>query len=146
MKHFLLPLLSVLILTACQHDVPFAYRMDIQQGNVLPPEKIDEVKVGMNAYQVEALLGAPISRDTFKQNRWDYVYYFKKNHKPVVQRRASIYFDSNGVVTSVSRHDSAAPPSGSAPAVDKSQSDPVPPPASQESPFDQKSPPDVPVN
>jgi outer membrane protein assembly factor BamE len=146
MKQFLLPLLSVLILTACQHDVPFAYRMDIQQGNVLPPEKIDEVKVGMNAYQVEALLGAPISRDTFEQSRWDYVYYFKKNHKPLVERKVSIYFDANGVVTSVLRHDSASPPSDPAPTDDKSLSDPVPPPASQESQFDQKSPPDVPVN
>jgi outer membrane protein assembly factor BamE len=103
MKHVLLSLCCLIFLVACQHDVPFAYKMDIQQGNVLPPEKVDQVKVGMSYLQVEALLGAPISRDSFEQARWDYVYYFKKNHKPIVERKVSVYFDENANVSRIER-------------------------------------------
>lgn len=107
MKKVLLSTASLILLTACQHDVPFAYKMDIQQGNILPAEKVSQVKVGMTQAQVEQLLGAPISRDTFQQNRWDYVYYFKKNHKPVEEERLLVYFNGQGIVEKVERHGSA---------------------------------------
>jgi outer membrane protein assembly factor BamE len=116
MKHVLFFLLCLGLLTACQHDVPFAYKMDIQQGNILKPEKIKQVKVGMSQSEVDALLGAPISRDTFKQTRWNYVYYLKKNHEPVVERQVVIYFDDAGRVSRV--EDLAPAPEADVPPAD----------------------------
>lgn len=102
MKQVLLAIFCMVLLTACKHDVPFAYKMDIQQGNMIEPEDVAQVKVGMTQAQVDYLLGMPISRDTFKQHRWDYVYYLKKNHEPVEERHLTVFFDEHGVVSSVS--------------------------------------------
>lgn len=102
MKHVLLSIFCLFFLSACQHYVPFAYKMDIQQGNTLKPEDVEKVKVGMTRSQVAQILGDPISRDTFEQNRWDYVYYLKQNHKPVVERHLTLYFNKKGEVSRVS--------------------------------------------
>lgn len=114
MKYVLLAALSVILLTACKHDVPFAYKMDVQQGNVLDPKKIDQIKVGMTRPEIEQVLGATISRDTFQQTRWDYVYYFKKNHKPLEERRLVMFFDGQNVLKKLenvaSSRDVALPP------------------------------------
>lgn len=101
MKQVLLSLVCLVLLTACKHDVPFAYKRDVQQGNVLEQADVDKVKVGMTQSQVANLLGMPISRDTFKQHRWDYVYYLKKNHEPVEQRHLTVFFDGSGVVEKI---------------------------------------------
>jgi outer membrane protein assembly factor BamE len=98
MKNALLIILSLFLLTACKHDIPFAYKMDIQQGNMLEPEDVEQIKVGMSKAQVDHILGMPISRDTFKQDRWDYVYSLKKNHEPIEQRHLTLYFDRQGLV------------------------------------------------
>jgi len=98
MKNLLLAALCLLLLTACQHDIPFAYKMDIQQGNMLEPEDVEQIKVGMSKAQVDQLLGMPISRDTFKHDRWDYVYSLKENHEPIEQRHLTLYFDHQGLV------------------------------------------------
>ena len=125
MKHVLLAGLCLVLLTACKHDVPFAYKMDIQQGNILKPEKVDQIKVGMTQTQVDEILGKlSISRDTFQQNRWDYVYYLKKNHKPVDEQRLTLYFNADGVVQRVVSSPAAVvPPSGPTPVADKSLND-----------------------
>jgi outer membrane protein assembly factor BamE len=101
MKNLLLATLCLFLLTACKHDIPFAYKMDIQQGNMLEPEDVEQIKVGMSKAQVDHLLGMPISRDTFKQDRWDYVYYLRKNNEPVEQRHLTVYFDHEGLVERV---------------------------------------------
>jgi outer membrane protein assembly factor BamE len=134
MKQVLLTIFCLIFLVACHHEVPFAYKIDVQQGNVLPQEKVDQLKEGMTAIEVEALLGAPISRNTFKQDRWDYLYYLKKNRKPVVEKKVSVYFDRSGRVIKIDRASSASEPSPEAgeqssdqqPVVDKSQSYPDP--------------------
>jgi len=59
MKNALLIILSLFLLTACQHDIPFAYKMDIQQGNMLDPEDVEQIKVGMSKAQVDHILGMP---------------------------------------------------------------------------------------
>jgi outer membrane protein assembly factor BamE len=98
MKKNFLSILCVLLLVACQTNVPFAYKMDIQQGNILEPEEVEQIQVGMTKSQVDELLGMPISRDTFKHDRWVFVYSLKKNHEPVELRHLTLYFDRQGTV------------------------------------------------
>src|SRR5262245_52290145 len=52
-------LLAALALAAC------VYRMDIQQGNLLDVEQVEQVEVGMTRSQVRFLLGTPMVIDSF---------------------------------------------------------------------------------
>lgn len=112
MKNLLFVALCLLLLASCKHDIPFAYKMDVQQGNMLEPEDVEQVKVGMSKAQVDQLLGMPISRDTFKRNRWDYVFSLKRNHEVIEQRHLTLYFNEQGLVEQiVSSPEPASPPS-----------------------------------
>jgi len=76
--------------------VPFkAYRIDIQQGNAVTPEMVSKLKPGMTRAQVRFVLGTPLLVDTFRENRWDYVYYFEKPNEPRVYRHLAVFFKSD---------------------------------------------------
>lgn len=78
---FTLFLACALVLTGC------VYRIDIQQGNLLEEEAIEQVEVGMTESQVRFLLGTPMVADTFHQDRWDYMYYFRKGRARKAEKR-----------------------------------------------------------
>lgn len=85
-------LLVMLALAAC------VYRIDIQQGNLLDDEDIDQVEVGMTRSQVQFLLGTPMIADSFHRDRWDYAYYLRRGRSPdVVQRWVVVHFDNDRV-------------------------------------------------
>ena len=86
-------LLSVLALAGC------VYRIDIQQGNLVDQEDIDQVEVGMSRSAVQFLLGTPMVADSFHQERWDYPYYLKRGRSRDIERRWFIvYFEGDQVV------------------------------------------------
>ncbi len=83
-------------LLACSACV---YRIDIQQGNLLEEDAIDQVELGMTQSQVQFLLGTPMIADAFHQNRWDYTYYFRRGRsRNVDQRWFIVYFEDDRVV------------------------------------------------
>jgi outer membrane protein assembly factor BamE len=85
-------LLVMLALAAC------VYRIDIQQGNLLDDEDIDQVEVGMTRSQVQFLLGTPMIADSFHRDRWDYAYYLRRGRSPdVTQRWVVVHFDNDRV-------------------------------------------------
>jgi len=62
-------------LTGCAlSDLPFAYQPDVQQGNIITEEMIEQLRPGMTKRQVQYVLGSPAIRDIFRENRWDYVH------------------------------------------------------------------------
>src|SRR5688572_26287847 len=63
------------------------YRMDIQQGNLLDAEQVDQLEVGMTRSQVRFLLGTPMVIDAFDANRWDYIYSLRYGRSRKVTRR-----------------------------------------------------------
>ena len=74
------------------------YRINVQQGNYLDDKRIRELKVGMTKRQVEFLLGTPAIRDSFHQNRWDYVFYFRNGKTDRVNKRnLVVIFDGDRV-------------------------------------------------
>ena len=86
-------LLSALALAGC------VYRIDIQQGNLVDQEDIDQVEVGMSRSAVQFLLGTPMVADSFHQERWDYPYYLKRGRSRDIERRWFIvYFEGDQVV------------------------------------------------
>jgi outer membrane protein assembly factor BamE len=74
------------------------YRMDIQQGNLLDAEQVDQVEVGMTRSQVRFLLGTPMVIDSFDADRWDYVYSLRRGHeRKVTKRHLVVWFDGDKV-------------------------------------------------
>lgn len=85
-------LLLAFLATGC------VYRMDIQQGNLLDAEQIDQVEVGMTRSQVRFLLGTPMVLDSFNPDRWDYVYRLQRGHKRKIgKHHLVIWFESDKV-------------------------------------------------
>jgi len=74
------------------------YRMDIQQGNLLGREQVDQLEVGMTRSQVRFLLGTPMVVDVFDPDRWDYVYRFERGKsRKVTRRHLIVWFDGDKV-------------------------------------------------
>ena len=77
------------------------YRVDIQQGNLLDSEQVEQLEVGMTRSQVRFLLGTPMVIDSFDANRWDYVYSLRRGHeRKVTKRHLVVWFDGD-VVTRI---------------------------------------------
>ncbi len=100
MRHLLLPL--VLFLISCSSTLPSinTYKMDIQQGNVVTPKMMLQLKPGMSKSQVRFVLGTPLLADSFHRDRWDYFYEMNKGGKVVERRRVILEF-SNETLKSV---------------------------------------------
>lgn len=85
-------LVVALLATGC------VYRMDIQQGNLLDVEQVDQLEVGMTRSQVRFLLGTPMVIDSFNADRWDYVYSLRRGHsRQVTRRHLVVWFDGDTV-------------------------------------------------
>jgi outer membrane protein assembly factor BamE len=79
------------------------YRIDIQQGNVLEDDTIDQVEVGMSQSAVQFLLGTPMLADPFHTDRWDYPYYLRRGRANNAQRRWVVVYFDDGRVTHIER-------------------------------------------
>ena len=109
-------------LTACSHALLLAaatmlgsgcvYRLDIQQGNILDTEQIDQVQVGMTRSQVRFVLGTPMVADPFDQSRWDYVYWRRQGRGGQEFRsQTTVWFDGDQVAR-IDKADLPRPPGG----------------------------------
>lgn len=72
---------------------PGVYKVDIQQGNVVTQDMIDQLRPGMTHRQVRFILGSPLITDTFHPNRWDYLYSYQAGGSQRLQERVSLEFD-----------------------------------------------------
>ena len=77
------------------------YRMDIQQGNLLDREQVDQVEVGMTRSQVRFLLGTPMVIDSFDSGRWDYIYSLRRGHSSKVERQHLVVWFEGDKVTRI---------------------------------------------
>jgi len=74
------------------------YRIDIQQGNLLEEDSVDQAAVGMTKSQILFLLGTPMVTDSFHEDRWDYTYYLRRGRSRDIDRRwLIVYFDGDVV-------------------------------------------------
>lgn len=81
----------LLTITACS-EFPFVYKIDIEQGNIIEQEAVDQLIPGLTKSQVRFILGTPINIDTFNQERWDYIYSMSRGGGGHRQERLSLYF------------------------------------------------------
>ena len=81
------------LLPACSYLSP--YKIDINQGNIIEPQKIAQLQPGMSREQVRYLLGTSMLQDGFNPDRWDYLYYRKPGRKQVEKRHLSLFFNGD---------------------------------------------------
>jgi len=79
-------------------DLPFVYKMPVQQGNIVTKEMLDQLELGMTSAQVRYLLGTPMLTDMFHANRWDYTYTMKRGNAPLEKRPLTLFFEDDALV------------------------------------------------
>ncbi|QXH56045.1 outer membrane protein assembly factor BamE [Pseudomonas maumuensis] len=95
-----LTLVGLLALAGC--SFPGVYKIDIQQGNVVTQDMIDQLRPGMTRRQVRFIMGNPLLQDTFHTNRWDYLYSLQPGGGQRQQERMSIFFNENDQLVNLS--------------------------------------------
>ena len=92
-KVLILAVVAASLAAGCSDTrVPGVYRIDIQQGNIVTQEMLNQLEPGMEQRKVRFILGSPMLVDVFNQNRWDYVYEFRSGGGGSVQRRVALFF------------------------------------------------------
>jgi len=87
--------LIMLLVAGCampQLKLPRLYRVTVQQGNVITQNMIDQLKPGMTRRQVAYIMGEPVLRNTFNEDRWDYIYTIYLPGYYDQETRMSLYF------------------------------------------------------
>lgn len=75
------------------------YTLEIQQGNIVDQNMVDQLRPGMNKRQVLYIMGSPMLVDAFHKNRWDYIYSDKpKEDEDKVQKEISLFFENDQIV------------------------------------------------
>ncbi|MES2205252.1 MAG: outer membrane protein assembly factor BamE [Pseudomonadota bacterium] len=89
-------LLAALSLEGCSTWNP--YRPEVSQGNIVTPEAVARLTVGMSASQVQAILGTPVTRDFLQADRWDYFRYVSKGEKKLTVHMLTVWFEKGQLV------------------------------------------------
>lgn len=97
MKAFAKPIIGALLITLCAVSISACsiYRLGSRQGNEVNAEKLAELENALTREQVIEIMGSPLVNDPFRNNRWDYVYYYKKHDRPTKLRRISVFFNED---------------------------------------------------
>lgn len=90
---------GLLALAGC--SFPGVYKIDIQQGNVVTQDMIDQLRPGMTRRQVRFIMGNPLLTDTFHADRWDYLYSLEPGGGERQQERVSLIFNGNDQLVSL---------------------------------------------
>ncbi len=88
---------TVLFVTGCSLLQP--HSIDVQQGNIISQERVNRLQPGMNKKQVLFVMGSPIIEDPFHHNRWDYVYTMERQHKLESNRKMTLVFQDDRLVS-----------------------------------------------
>ena len=91
------------LLIACNNvgsmDFPGVYKIGIAQGNIITQEMVDQLRPGMTKRQVIFVMGTPLVRDPYHQDRWDYIYNFQPGGGIRGQERISVFFIDDELVS-----------------------------------------------
>lgn len=90
--------LAIATLTACGFvGFPGVYKIDVEQGNIINQEIVDQLKPGMSRRQVRFILGTPLVEDTFNEDRWDYVYVKRNGVDVLSESRLRVEFEGDSL-------------------------------------------------
>ena len=91
---------AVLVLSACSNlEFPWVYRINIDQGNIITQEMVDQLKPGLTRDQVKFVMGSPLVVDPFQPDRWDYIYTLRKGDGSRKREQLSVFFKDDVLVS-----------------------------------------------
>jgi len=97
--------LAVLLLPVCLAmpgcgfvGFPGVYRIDVEQGNLVDQEMIEQLKPGMSRRQVRFIMGSPLVEDTFNPDRWDYPYVIRNGRDIIREAHVTVLFDEDRLI------------------------------------------------
>ncbi|OGT15118.1 MAG: hypothetical protein A3I12_04995 [Gammaproteobacteria bacterium RIFCSPLOWO2_02_FULL_38_11] len=82
----------IFFLQACS-NIP--YKKTIEQGNLITPEMLSQLRTGMTSQQVRYIMGTPVLTHSFDLKRWDYVYSLRKTGAPTKIECITLHFSNN---------------------------------------------------
>ncbi len=80
------------------NNLPGVYTLDIQQGNIISQDLVDQLRPNMTKRQVLYIMGSSMLVDVFHQKRWDYLYSEQLDGEARKQKRLSLFFDGDQLV------------------------------------------------
>ena len=94
----ILSLLFTLALVGCgSWKFPGAYRIYVEQGNIVTEKMVGQLKPGMTRQQVRYILGTPLLEDSFNQDRWDYIYMLRQGDNTLRQELLTVHFEDDAM-------------------------------------------------
>ncbi|MDO5356279.1 MAG: outer membrane protein assembly factor BamE [Conchiformibius sp.] len=100
MKTWFLPIIAAALLGACTPKLvahlPY-YKLPVIQGMPFDAEAVRTLQPGLTREQVLLLIGAPLLRPSFRNDRWDYSYEIARGGKIKEQHSLTVYFQGNVV-------------------------------------------------
>lgn len=93
-------LFIMLLIATFSTGCTLIYKQNIQQGNAIEQDDLDELYIGMNQRQVLFVLGTPSVKDPFNPDRWDYVQTFSRRGGDPVMRTVTLRFE-NGLLSDI---------------------------------------------
>jgi len=92
----------IIILICCSYLVgcsfPKLFQVVISQGNLVKPEMIEKLEIGMTESQVKYIMGTPLINDTFIPNRWDYFTSISQGENVFSETKVTLFFEEGKLV------------------------------------------------
>jgi len=101
MIRYLIVALSVALLSGCSYLHP--YRPNIEQGNIVNANHVNQLRTGMSLTQVQKIMGGkPVLENTFNNSRIVYAYQYIPNHGKQVTKQVALTF-RNGRLANIQK-------------------------------------------
>ncbi len=97
---FIFCLLIAATLCSCA-SYDFSRRV-VQQGNLLPDEKLSRLHLGMSKEDVSILMGTSLLSPDFNNDHWDYAYTLRRGSDKLLVKNISLTFN-NGRLSKIEK-------------------------------------------
>lgn len=89
--------LLIMALTAAAIAGCGFFRVEIQQGNYITRDQVEQLEPGMSMREVRYIMGTPLIVDPFhEKHRWDYVYSYSPDlGTDFEKRRITLFFEGD---------------------------------------------------
>lgn len=85
--------LTTLAITAC--SFPGVYKINVQQGNIVTQQMLDELRPGMTKRQVHFVLGTPIAKNIFSHDYESYIYTYVPAEGEATKQIINVYYQND---------------------------------------------------
>jgi outer membrane protein assembly factor BamE len=91
-------LLAGLVGCGSNFGFPGVYRINVEQGNVVTEEMLEQLRPGLNRRQVRYVMGTPLIEDSFHEDRWDYRYLLRNGSELLSETHLTLWFEEDELV------------------------------------------------